>query len=55
MFGLSLSILWITTQNSFTEIYNNWFPRAQNVTEYVIILTFERYLGTAETYEKVFL
>ena len=40
-------------QNGSTDLYHDWFPRAQNVTEYVINLALERFLETAETYEKV--
>ena len=30
------SLLWVTIQSSSTDFYCDWFPRAQNITEYVI-------------------
>jgi len=51
--GSGPSLLWVTIQNSFTDFYHDdWFPRAQNVTECVINLA-SGFLVTAETYEKV--
>jgi hypothetical protein len=33
---LSLSLLWVTIQNNSIDLYHDWFPRAQNLREYVV-------------------
>jgi hypothetical protein len=36
--GSGLRLLWVTMQSNVTDYYCDWFPRTQNITEYVINL-----------------
>jgi hypothetical protein len=37
------SVLWVTIQSSSTDFYRDWFPRAQNITEYAINLGMRKF------------
>ena len=41
--GSGPSLLWVTIQSSSTDFYHDWFPRAQNITEYVINLGIRKF------------
>ena len=41
--GLGSSLLCVTIQSSSTDFYHNGFPRAQNITEYVINLGMRKF------------
>lgn len=36
--GSGPSLLWVTIEHDFIDLYYDWFPRAQNMIEYVINL-----------------
>ena len=55
MVGLGPSLLWVTIQSS-SDFYWDWFPRAQNITEYVINLSMREFLSnTSNNIEESFL
>ena len=42
--GSGPSLLWVTIQSS-SDFYRDWFPRAQNITQYVISLGMRKILS----------
>ena len=56
--GLGPSSLWVTLQNSLTNLltnYGDWFPRAQNITEYVINLGIRKFPSNSRNIWESFL
>ena len=50
--GVGPSLLWVTIQSSSTDFYCDWFPRAQNITEYVINLGIRKFPSNSRNMRK---